>query len=181
MIKINTYKEIPTQGTYIVLTQSKSFLGRAIQGFMRLFQFTRGIHNTSLVPNHADALNDGIGIGALGLGVKVHAIKKHFGRSKEATFYVIFPSWTEEERLRFWEFMCSQEGEKYAYLDLLKYILRSLNLRWPGNSEPLNRSKWTCYSLVASAYNYAKQEEFFKDPYKISPWEFFKMIPLIEN
>lgn len=168
-LKVEDKSQLPTEGLFIILTKSDSFLARAIQGFMRLFQWTSGIKDTDLVPNHADGLNNGYGIGALALGVDGNDISSHF--SNYAKFYVIKPILTKKQEDRFWKFMLDQQKERYAYFDLIKYAVLSLTHKWFGKPHELDRKKWTCYSLVASAYNYAVQEDFFEDPYKITPYE----------
>lgn len=163
-------KDLPTEGLYIILTQSESgFLGKAIQGFMRLWQWRRGDKDTDLIPNHADGLKDGYAIGALALGVDGNDIKSHF--SGNAKFYIIEPVFKDKEADRFWDFMLEQQKESYKYLDILKYAWMTVTKKWLGKGKALDRKKWTCYSLVASAYNYAIEKDYFKDPYKITPYE----------
>ena len=180
-IQVDDYRSLPTEGTYIVLTRSKSFLARAIQGFQRLFQWTLGEKETELSPNHADIINDGYAIGALKFGVDGNDFKGHYADDKGAVYFVISPMMNDYQKERLWSFMRDQEHERYAYLDLLKYAFNSLLHKWFGRKEPLDRKKWTCYSLVASAINYAFEEDIFDYPYKISPIEFVDIVDFYYN
>jgi len=173
---VDDYRLLPTEGTYIVLTRSQSFLARAIQGFQRLFQWTKGEKETELSPNHADIVRDGYAIGALKFGVDGNDFQDHYADDKKAVYYVIRPMMTKRQEAKLWGFMKAQVHERYAYLDLLKYAFNSLLHKWFGRPEPLDRKKWTCYSLVASALNYGWDEEMFPDPYKISPIEVVDII-----
>ena len=168
--RVTDYRDIPTDGTFVVLTKSKTFLGKAIQGFQRLHQWRRGIRDTELIPNHADGVKNGYGIGALSLGVQLRPFASHFG-NKEAQYYIVRPQFNEEQEEKFWQFMIEQVAEPYRYTDLFRYIVRSFKIRWPGKEEELDRDKWTCYTLVASALNYAYDEVIFPNPYQISPYE----------
>jgi len=165
---------------HIVLTRSRTgFIGKSIQGFMRLWQWTRGSRNTRHIPNHADAIQDNYAIGALIFGVDGNDLDSHFSGSAE--FFVIKPIFDEIERFRFWYFLQQQEGEKYAYWDLMKYAWKSFVIWAKWKKEPLDREKWTCFSLIASALNYAYKKEIFPKPYRISPVEFIDIIELLHG
>jgi hypothetical protein len=170
--KVHSYKDLPTTGTYVIVTRSQKFISKAIQGFMRLFQWTRGSRNTHLSPNHADGAHNGYAIGALSRGVRRNSFDKHFQHDKPVDLWVLSPLFTKNQEKRFWLFLVAQEGEKYAYFDLVKYILRSLTFGWLGKEEPLDRDKWTCFSLVASALNFAWDSDVYPNPQYISPYEF---------
>lgn len=174
--KTTDYNDLPQAGTYIILTKSKSFLAKAIQGFMRLFQWTSGSRNTKVIPNHADGLFNGYAIGALKFGVDGNDIPSHYKKNIDPVYYIIKPLMTPDEDNVFGLFMRIQQKEKYKYIDLLWYAILSWWHKWFGKPEKLDRKKWTCYSLVASGLNYAWGKEVFPHPYRITPYEFCKIV-----
>jgi len=179
--RVDDYRSLPTEGIYIVLTRSQAFLARAIQGFQRLFQWTLGERQTELSPNHADIVKDGYAIGALKFGVDGNDFRGHYADDKKAIYFVIQPMMTKMQKVRLWEFMNNQVHEPYAYLDLLRYAFNSFLHKWFGRKQPLDRKKWTCYSLVASACNFAWNKEIFPNPYKISPIEVVDIIDSLKG
>jgi len=172
-----TWKDIPKNGLFIVLTRSQSFLAKTIQGFQRLFQWTSGEHHTELSPNHADMVKDGYAIGALKFGIDGNDFEDHYSDDKNPYYYIIKPILTKRQNAKAWGFVKAQVHEGYAYFDILiKYPIMSLIHKWFGGKKPLDRKRWTCFSLIASALNYAWGEEVFPDPYKISPIEFVDIV-----
>lgn len=172
---VDHWSFIPDTGTFVVLTQSKSgFLGKAIQGFMRLWQWVRGERDTDLIPNHADGVFDGYAVGALMFGVDGNYLYNHF--SGNAKFYIIRPNFSLEQELMFKSFLSEQEGEEYAYLDIIKYAVNTVLIKLRWKKEPQDRVKWTCFSLVASALNYSFGKEIFPNPWKITPYEVCKIM-----
>jgi hypothetical protein len=191
--RVYNISDIPRTGTFFVLTMSNSFLGKSIQGFMRLIQYLHFTNDTQRIPNHCDVVSEGVAIGALADGVKKHYIADHFNKKAEY-FYIIRPvqidfktfkkSWPQarEQTLwntniheSVWEFASAQEGEGYKYFDILWHAIKTVTLKWLGEKEvkesdmKYDRDKWTCYSLGASSYNYAVNDNFFPDPIEITP------------
>lgn len=176
--KVNSVDQIPTKGTFFVLTRSTTFLGRAIQGFMRLAQWLHITKDTDHIPNHADIVCNGRAIGALEKGVACNSVKKHF-KQKEGTEYFIINISANKLELRWmWMFAVSEVGKPYKYFDLIEHIKQVFTRFWYGedSDDYIVRDKWTCYSLVASCYEYAIDKTVFTNLSGISPYEFCKII-----
>ena len=176
--KVNSVDQIPTTGTFFVLTRSTTFLGKAIQGFMRLLQWLHITKDTDHIPNHADIVCDGFAIGALEKGVKMNTINKHF-KQKEGTEYFIINMHSNADDLKaMWRFAMGQVGKPYKYFDLFEHIKQVVSKVWYGeNSDSyIEREKWTCYSLIASCYEYVSIYEVFKNLAGISPYDFCKVV-----
>ena len=171
--KVTEISDLPVDNqVYIVLSRSNSFIGKAIQGFQRLYQWLRGDKDTDHIPNHADVIRAGLAIGALEKGVDAHRFKQHF--KHPATYFVIKINATEKQKTNIWWFAYDQIGVDYAYFDLIKHAWNTLTGKWKGKAP--KRAKWTCYWLMMEAVNYGMKEEVFKTPRSMSPYEACRII-----
>ena len=173
--KTNDVFDIPTKGAYFLLSRSETFLGRAIQGFMRLYQWLRVTKDTDHIPNHGALLINGIVYEALGKGVVRHSEEQ---ACKSGVTYFVVEIIATPKQIRNMEFFCKmQVGEKYRKLDLLRYIGLIMANVWMGKKESLDRDRWTCYSFIASAYTYSVNELVFGEYLnRITPYEFCKKV-----
>jgi len=171
--KVTNIEDLPVDNqVYIVLSRSNSFIGKAIQGFQRLYQWLRGDKDTDHIPNHADIALKGIAIGALERGVYPHPFEQHF--KHPATYFIIRINATQQQLDKMWNFAFSQKGVNYAYFDLLKHAWKTITGWWTGKKP--KRAKWTCYWLMMEAVNKGMGEEIFKNPRSMSPYEACRII-----
>lgn len=175
--KVNNITDIPIDEFFFVLTRSTTFLGKAIQGFMRLAQWLHITKDTHHVPNHGDIVYRGMAIGALEKGVEINSVQKHFKTKPGTEYFIVRMNLTEDEKIRLWNFATKQVGEPYKYFDLLRHIKKVFTRVWSGKQEELDRDAWTCISLLASAYQAATGLDIFGDDLEgITPYEFSVII-----
>lgn len=175
-VKVNSVDQIPKQGTFFVLSRSTTFIGKSIQGFMRMLQWLHITKDTDHIPNHADIVSYGQAIGALEKGVEKHPVEKHFKSKKGTEYFIINIEATKAQKNQMWKFALEQVGKPYRYFDLWIHIKQVVTRVWYGKDEDIIRDKWTCYSLVASSYEYVMQTDLFKDTIGITPYDFCKIV-----
>jgi hypothetical protein len=174
--KVTNVADIPRTGAYFILSLSQMFLGKSIQGFMRLFQWLWVSRDTDHIPNHGALLINGVVYEALGQGIVRHSIEESCNKPG-TVYYLVEIIATEKEINDMLIFADLQRGENYRKFDVLRYIVLILLWFWPGKKEGLDRNKWTCYSFIASAYEFAMKNGIFgKKLWRVTPYEVCRVI-----
>lgn len=170
---ITDYNNLPEEGIYIIGKISKTFLGRAIQFDMWLYQkfLLKRKHPRHSI-NHTDIMIDGMVWGAQADGFFPHSYKYIYGKDKKSPILLLFKlDLSNKQTKTLKSFLKDKEGTKYEFSNLFFHIWQLITGKWKGQT---NDKRFYCIEATACALN-ELYTGFVEKPHQINPLDFLEI------
>lgn len=169
------YKNLPTEGAYIVFVRSKGFLAKIIHFGMSLFQVLRLKKYPDKVFNHTDFLIDGWVSGAVGRGVTTESIAERYGNGQELRLFKIEPGAGDISKLR--NFIQEESPKKYQFDNFYNHAVKIFTGNWKGRTGDSAKDRYYCVEFCATGLN-LMYEGMVEKPWEINPYELLQICTL---